>query len=153
MVSRDPTRLDRPRTQRELQHAAYQTRRQKVDIDSGRLHDIWSAEAAEAGWNTRKIEKTTLRRRTRGIETPKADEICREVIAELTERESVFRPGHVALGVARRLTVHSAADAVEKVEKLTHEVLSAPGVVELSGLERSCAGFPRRASDGRSTVT
>lgn len=144
MVSRDPTRLDRPPTQRELQQAAYQTRRQKVDVDSALLQDIWLGEAAEAGWNTKKMERATLGRRFSGLETPDAEEISRAVMAELTERESVFRRGHVALAVARRLAVASAAEAAETVEKLTHEVLSAPGVVELAGPERSCAGFPRR---------
>ncbi len=150
----DPARLGRAPSQWELQKAAYDTRRHKVGVDSDRIHDLWRAEAAGLGWDATRLERATLHRTRQQKRAELAEpELTRRVLVDLTLREAAFRAGHAALAVARHVEVDSAAQAVEVVDAKTAAVLASSQVVQLAGPERSRAGFPKRASDGRSTVT
>lgn len=149
----DPARLGRGPSQWELQKAAYDTRRHKVGVESGRVHELWKAEAAELGWDAERLRRATMQRTRRPVRHVAEPELSRSILVDLTLRDAAFRSGHAALAVARHVEVDSAAQAVDAVEARTAGVLAGPEVIQLAGPERSRAGFPKRASDGRSTVT
>jgi conjugative relaxase-like TrwC/TraI family protein len=152
-ASHDPARLGRDPSQWELQKAAYDTRRHKVGVDSDRIHELWRAEAAELGWDGERLRRATMERTLRPVRDRGEPEATRSILVDLTLREAAFRAGHAALAVARHVEVDSAAKAVDVVEAATAAVLASAEVIQLAGPEPSRAGFPKRASDGRSTVT
>lgn len=152
-ASGDPARLGRGPSQWELQKAAYDTRRHKVGVDSDRIHELWRAEAAELGWDAERLRWATMQRTRRPERELGEPELTRRILVDLTLREAAFRSGHAALAVARHVEVDSAAQAIVAVEARTAAVLASPEVIRLAGPERSRAGFPKRVSDGRSTVT
>jgi hypothetical protein len=131
----------------------YDTRRHKVGVDSGRIHELWKAEAAELGWDAERLRRGTMQRTRRPVRDIGEPELTRSILVDLTLRDAAFRSGHAALAVARHVEVDSAAQAVDAVEARTAAVLASAEVIQLAGPERSRAGFPKRASDGRSTVT
>ena len=149
----EPARLGRGPSQWELQKAAYDTRRHKVGVDSDRIHELWKAEAAELGWDAERLQRATTQRARRPVKDLGEPELNRSILVDLTVREAAFRAGLAGLAVARHVEVDSAAQAVDAVETRTAAVLASPEVIQLAGPERSRAGFPKRVSDGRSTVT
>lgn len=149
----DPDRLGRAPSQWELQKAAYDTRRRKVGVDSDRIHELWKVEAATLGWDAERLRRATMQRTRRPVRDLGEPELTRSILVDLTLREAAFRAGHAALAVARHVEVDSAAQAIDAVEARAAAVLASPEVIQLAGPERSRAGFPKRASDGRSTVT
>ena len=153
-ASDDPARLGRDPSQWELQKAAsYDTRRHKVGVDSDRIHELWRAEAAELGWDGERLRRATMERTRRAVRDHGEPDVTRSILVDLSLREAAFRAGHATLAVARHVEVDSATKAVDVVEAATAAVLASAEVIQLGGPERSRAGFPKRASDGRSTVT